>query len=93
MQNTTASGASPRLVWNGPYIRKLMLSNGIRNRQELAQYTKVPQSTVYAAFDQDWAGEATAKMLAVIASSFGTKLDLIVKVPAAKTKLRKIGVK
>jgi len=69
-----------RLQWNPTTVAKLMADNGIGSRHGLSERLDVTRSTVYDAFDADWSGRATDKMIAQLMVHLGADFgDLIAK--------------
>lgn len=67
-----------RLKWNSSAVAKLMAKNNIRTRHELAKRLPVGRATVYEAFDEDWSGYATDRMLALLAAHLSANIGPLV---------------
>jgi hypothetical protein len=71
------------LRWNTPSVVKLLHSKNIRSRGELARRIGVSRSVVNAAFDEDWRGRATSRLIARLACFFEVLVDQLIVDPAA----------
>lgn len=78
-----------RLQWKPPAVAKLMSQNGIQTRHELAKRLPVGRATVYEAFDADWSGNATDRMLALLAAHLSADIGPLV---TARHVVRKSGL-
>ncbi|OHU72281.1 hypothetical protein BKG86_16995 [Mycobacteroides chelonae] len=76
--------ATYELRWISRSVENIMSRNGIHNRSELAKRTGLKRSTVYEAFDEDWAGVATHRVLSQIAGQFRVPLSVLVVEPATQ---------
>lgn len=72
------------LHWIPTAVRNLAQSKGIRTRQELANFTTLGQTTVYKAFDQQFAGKATSTVIAAMCQAFDVPIGSIVAEPTAR---------
>lgn len=72
------------LHWIPAAVRNLAHSNGIRTRQDLANFTTLGQTTVYKAFDQNFAGKATSTVIAAMCEAFNVPIGSIVAEPIAQ---------
>lgn len=60
-----------------------MARNAIANRTQLAKRLGLPTSRVTEAFNEDWSGRATIKLLYRLRREFGIDIGLLVDQPAA----------
>jgi hypothetical protein len=73
--------------WIPHVIANVMSRNGIRSRTQLAKRLGVYTSVVTEAFDEDWSGRATIKLLWRLRREFGVDIGLLVAQPATSTVL------
>lgn len=74
------------LEWIAPAIENLVSANGIGNRNNLANFTGLGQTTIYKAFKPDWSGKATSTVIAAMCEAFNIPIGRIVAEPAAKSR-------
>lgn len=70
-----------------------MLDNGIQTRHELAKRLPVGRATVYESFNADWSGNATDRMLALLAAHLSADIGPLVSASQAVRKTRPSGRK
>ena len=74
--------------WIPEAVENLLHNHDIQTRTELAKVLNVSRSTIYNAFDEVWAGEASMKVLAEMAGRFRVPLSRLVTEPGRGTATR-----
>ncbi|ADL71005.1 hypothetical protein LEBRON_39 [Mycobacterium phage LeBron] len=72
---------SYEIRWIPDAVENLLHNNNILSRTELAKRLDVARSTVYRTFNEDWSGEPSMKMLALMAGYFRVPLNQLVAEP------------
>lgn len=74
-------GHATKIFWNQPVIAKILKRNRIETRYQLAQQFGLSRATVGRTFNDDWSGEATIPMLAVLSSALGVHPGRLIRDP------------
>lgn len=72
------------LEWQPQGVLNTLAANDIETPAELARFLQVGSSTVYDAFDHNWAGRATPTLIAAMCEKFGIPMSQIVVEPMTK---------
>ncbi|AZS12193.1 Cro protein [Mycobacterium phage Halena] len=81
MTAATSPIESYEIRWIPDAVENLLHNNNILTRTELAKRLDVARSTVYRTFNEDWSGEPSLKMLALMAGYFRVPLNQLVTEP------------
>ncbi|OBG87452.1 hypothetical protein A5699_01540 [Mycobacterium sp. E802] len=73
-----------QIRWIPQAVENLLHNHDIQTRNELAKVLGVGRSTVYDAFDDDWSGNASIKVLAAMAGHFRVPLARLVTEPGRR---------
>lgn len=77
----------PILEWRPESVVEVLLKNGVKNRNELAERLGplgINRATIYRTFEKDWTGRASDVVLTAMAYVFAVPLTLLVHEPSAK---------
>ncbi|MBN7559838.1 Uncharacterised protein [Mycobacteroides abscessus subsp. massiliense] len=78
------------LEWQPQGVRNTLATNNIETVAELARFLGVGSSTVYDAFDRNWAGRATPTLIDAMCQKFGIPMSQIVVEPMTKARPKQI---
>lgn len=74
--------SAPHTVrYNSVAIANLLIDNGIENKRQLSQVTKIPTSTLNDQFNEAWEGHPTLPVLAQIAATFRVNAATLIVQP------------
>jgi hypothetical protein len=80
------TGEPESLTWNAESVAALMLQHHIRSRAALAKKLGMTRNSVNRTFDENWHGEANARLIARMAAHFGVPMSRLVVEPAVVIK-------
>ncbi|OHU29071.1 Cro/Cl family transcriptional regulator [Mycobacteroides chelonae] len=78
------------LEWHPQGVLNTLAAKDIETVAELARFLGIGSSTVYDAFDRNWAGRATPTLIDAMCQKFGIPMSQIVVEPMTKARPKQV---